>query len=164
MPTFKDLPRWIIFGVHRPREVTRTSGVDVTRVVFLSLLSMTWMCGVVRVPYLRRLLFNEAALFWFVCSLMFRVEDQQGGSKRCWLLFISNIWHYVGKHLHFANSVCYLLQFCQLFLCFFLDRRTDHPNFSEFPDFLSCTCRKILLTWSFSLFRSKLSLRDEVEW
>jgi len=36
MPTSKDLPRWIIFGVHRPREITRTSGVDVTRVVFHS--------------------------------------------------------------------------------------------------------------------------------
>ena len=42
MPTSKDLPRWIIFGVDRPREVARTSGVDVTRVVFLSL--DVWCC------------------------------------------------------------------------------------------------------------------------
>ena len=61
MPTSKDLLRWIIFGVdRRPREVVRTSGVDVTRVVFLS---MTWMCGVVRVPSSLDHLFNEATLF-----------------------------------------------------------------------------------------------------
>jgi len=43
MPISKDLPRWIIFGVYRPREGTRTSGVDVTRVAFPLVLSMTWM-------------------------------------------------------------------------------------------------------------------------
>jgi len=164
MPTSKDLPRWIIFGVHRPQEVTRTSGVDVTRVVFLSLLSMTWMCGFVRVPYSRRLPFNEATRFWFVWSLTFRVEDQLGGSKRCWLLFISNSWHFVGKHLHIANSVCYLLQFCQLFLCFFSERRTDQPFFFfRIFGFLVLYLPKDFTNLKFQ-FVSVENLRDELEW